>query len=409
MEDIIGQGEERPPGNSRRRLLIALALVVVAVLVVVEHLPSGHHAGHRQAASVRQHPRQATGPDKVRFDGPGATRPTGIVGPTAQWAAATRVPRTGHHPDWFWPGRHRAEPIQGLPYDRSGYVFTRVPGGWAVTGEDGGSPSCGDCPGSPPPVFYLASRAGSVTRIGAATMVASGAGKVGGQATMWLTTFPGTMPLGTIAGTTREYSATGQALGAPVTLPVGYAVAQGTPRGLLLISITQLSAAGTYQLWNPAGGRLVRTFSGVIAASATEVALRAGCGVSCPVQVVNLTTGRQGSIKVPAGSSVTGGVFSPDGRYLALQVSFGDGSDGGALGAQLEVASMATYRLTAVPHTSVSSDALTGFGWPVAGDGLVAEFSFSTRSQMAIWHPATASLAVASVRPDENPVALVVG
>ncbi len=319
------------------------------------------------------------------------------------------MPRTGHHPAWYWPGRSTAEPIRGLPYDRGGYIFTRLGGGWAVTAESGGAPACGNCPAfPPPPVYYLADDGRSATRVGEATMVAPGVA-VAGRPTMWLTSFPPRAATGTVAGTTRDYTGSGHELGGPVVLPVGYTVAQGTPRGLLLVSITQISAGNTYQLWNPAGGKLLRTISGVLAASADQVAFLAGCGFSCPVHVLNLTTGRQTSIEVGGGSAVTGGVFSPDGRYLALAVSFGDDGAGGTLGDQLEVASMPTDRLRVVPNTAVSGDALTGFGWAVHGDGLVAEFSFSTRSQMALWTPGTAALAVASVRHDQRPTELVVG
>ena len=43
---------------------------------------------------------------------------------------------------------------------------------------------------------------------------------------------------------------------------------------------------------------------------------------------------------------------------------------------QLDVASVASGRLTVVPGTFVSSDALAGFGWPDGSDSLVAEFNF---------------------------------
>jgi len=46
---------------------------------------------------------------------------------------------------------------------------------------------------------------------------------------------------------------------------------------------------------------------------------------------------------------------------------------------RLEVASVIRGRLTAVPGTWVSSDALIGFGWPAGDDRLVAEFGFTTR------------------------------
>lgn len=410
VEDIISQGDDRPPAHWRRRAVIALVAVLAVVLVVVNHLPHGHPAAAPKPPlppPARPFPRPA--PVSVHDGGPGGRRSAGTLGLTARWSRTARVPRAGHHPAWYWPGRGTAEPIRGLPYERAGYLFTRLGGGWAVTGESGGAPSCENCPAFPPPaVYYLADHSRSAARVGEATTVAPGA-EVAGQPTMWLTTFPAGARFGTVAGTTREYTASGRELSGPVVLPVGYSVVQGTQLGLLLVSITRISAASTYQLWNPAGGKLLRTFDGVIATSARQVAFLTECGFTCPVHVVDLKTGRQTSIKVSYGYAVTGGVFSPDGRYLALAVSFGDGDDGSGLGDQLEVASMATSRLRVVPHTLVGSDILTGFGWAVHGDGLVAEFSFSTSSQMTLWMPRMAALAVASVRHDQRPTELVVG
>jgi hypothetical protein len=60
------------------------------------------------------------------------------------------------------------------------------------------------------------------------------------------------------------------------------------------------------------------------------------------------------------------------------------GGDGGPA-VRLEVASVTSGRLTAVPGTSVSRDALFDFGWPTSGDSLVAEFIFATKVQVASW------------------------
>jgi len=73
------------------------------------------------------------------------------------------------------------------------------------------------------------------------------------------------------------------------------------------------------------------------------------------------------------------------------------------------VAAAASGRLTLVPGTWVSSDALAGFGWPASGDRLVAELSFTTKRQLAAWRPGAARLAVATVTPGQRLSSLVVG
>ena len=89
------------------------------------------------------------------------------------------------------------------------------------------------------------------------------------------------------------------------------------------------------------------------------------------------------------------GAFSPDGKFLALQVSYGSRSDDGALAMELDVAPAASSRPAVVPGIQVSSDALVSFGWPAHGDDLVTELSFLARVQVASWHPGARRLAVA--------------
>jgi len=96
---------------------------------------------------------------------------------------------------------------------------------------------------------------------------------------------------------------------------------------------------------------------------------------------------------------VTMAAFSPDGSYLALQLNAAPGGADGGSATQLEVVATATGQLTTVPDTSLSSDALIGFGWPPGGDRLVAELSFTTKVQLASWLPGAARLAVTVVRP----------
>jgi hypothetical protein len=147
----------------------------------------------------------------------------------------------------------------------------------------------------------------------------------------------------------------------------------------------------------------------VIAATPTEIAWAPTCASLCRVQVLDLPTGRQTAVALPAGSSAASGAFSPSGGFLALQLSLNNSGDDGALAMQLAVASVTGGRLTAVPGTFVSSDALVGFGWPDDGDSLVAEFIFTTKAQLASWHPGASRLAVTVIPPGPDQAALVVG
>lgn len=62
-----------------------------------------------------------------------------------------------------------------------------------------------------------------------------------------------------------------------------------------------------------------------------------------------------------------------------------------------------------VPGSWASSDALAGFGWPSDDDSLVAELSFVTKVQLPSWRPGAERLAVAVIRPGQNPNDLIVG
>jgi hypothetical protein len=85
-------------------------------------------------------------------------------------------------------------------------------------------------------------------------------------------------------------------------------------------------------------------------------------------------------------------------------------SDGGASATQLEVASAATGHAVVVPRIFVSSDALTAFGWPGSRDDLIAEFRSGVRTQIAFWDPvAGGNVALADIKPAQDPAALVVG
>ena len=146
----------------------------------------------------------------------------------------------------------------------------------------------------------------------------------------------------------------------------------------------------------------------MLAASPDEIAWAPRCAARCGVQTLNLATGRRAAIVLPAGSTADSGAFSPDGAFLALQLSLSNTGDG-VLAMRLAVAPVASGRLTDVPGTWVSSDALVGFGWPAAGDNLVAEFSFTTKTQLASWHPGASQPAVTVIPPGLSQSSLILG
>jgi hypothetical protein len=404
-EDILSQGDARPPGPWPRRLGVIAAVVAVAIGgVVYLSRPHGRPAASAAPSASATPPAPATlSPEPVAS--PGFIRlpvgPNGIVGPTAPWEDGLRVPLSGTQPDWFWPATGRAETIGGLPAHDSGYQFTRVGGGWAVQAD---VTSCGggDCVAPPGPVWFLGNGAQSAIPVGTADLVAPAAG----TDALWLTSYFPTAGNATGVGVAREVSPTGAPLAPSVSLPTGSVIDQATDRGLLLISPSRQTGKWVYTLWNPASRKAIRTFHDVIAASATDVAWTSGCAPTCRVQVLDLMTGIQTTVGLPAGGSAADGSFSPGGRLLALQLSYGP--DGGLV-RQLDVASVTTGRLTEVTRTYITNDVLIDFGWPTEGDNLVAEFALTPAIQLTAWHPGASRVAVSALKPRRAQASLIVG
>jgi hypothetical protein len=398
-EDILSQGDDRPPSPWPRRLGVIAVVVAVAIGGVV-YLSRPH--GRPAASAVPPTPATIS-PEPVAS--PGFTRlpvgHNGIVGPIAPWEDSLRVPLSGTQPAWFWPATGRAETIGGLPADDSGYQFTRVGGGWAVQ-SDVTSCGGGDCVAPPGPVWFLGNAAQSAIPVGTADLVAPAAG----TDALWLTSYFPTAGNATGAGVAREVSPTGAPLAPSVSLPTGSVIDQATDRGLLLISPSRPTGKWVYTLWNPASRKAIRTFHDVIAASATDVAWTSGCDPTCRVHVLDLMTGIQTTVGLPAGGSAADGSFSPGGRLLALQLSYGP--DGGLV-RQLDVASVTTGRLTEVTRTYITNDVLIDFGWPTEGDNLVAEFAFTPAIQLMAWHPGASRVAVSALKPGRTQASLIVG
>jgi hypothetical protein len=413
MEDIISHGDERPPRPRRRWLAIAVALAVLVALAVVAHLPHGHSARSHPAAARQAHDDRSHG-NRSRGGSPGLVE----VSPIPSWAAATRLPRTGTQPGWFSPANGTTQSIRGLPRG-SGYVFTRVEGGWAIQPQPPRPADCGDCaggpvqpapdvitgctscPGLPVPVYYLGDGSPIASTVGVATMVAPAAA----NGVIWLTSFPADAGLGMSPGVARAFTGFGQVAGPPVRLPLGYAIAGGTDRGLLLAPLAGQGPRATERLWDPVTRRFTGTFRGVIATDATDVAYRTGCPSSCRVHVLNLKSGRDVTLRLIDGIKVASGSFSPDGRFIAVRVSIGTGASDAA---ELMVAAVSGGPLFAVPNTWVSSTALTSFGWPTRSDELIARLTFTVKMDLVFWDSSAYAQAITELTPAEDPAALVV-
>ena len=392
LEDILSQGGDREPRPRPHRLAMIAALVVLVAGGAV-YLGLSRHS-HAPAATHRA--RVSPGPTALSLP----PEPDGIAGQTLAWNRTLRLPAAGTRPVWFSPASGRSEQIVGLPADRSGYQFSRVVGGWAVQASPAAPGACGGCAGPPAPVWFLPDGARSVTMVGTANLVAPAAT----AGAVWLTSYAPGATMATAAGTAREAGAGTPAR--PLTLPPGYAIAKGTDRGLLLAPVSRQPGAAD-KLWDPATAQTSQAFHGVLAASPGKIALASRCAPRCGVQVLDLATGKHTAVALPMGNTPTSGAFSPDGKFLALQVSFGNTGDGLAM--QLQVASTATGRLTAVPGTWVSSDALVGFGWPAGGDSLVAEFNFTTKTELASWRPGASHPAVSTVPLGRGQPSLILG
>jgi hypothetical protein len=411
MSDILGQGGDGPTRPWPRRLAAAAVLVLVAVVIIL-NLPR-HRPGpaHPRAAARTAGSSGSAASISAAVPGALAYGPDGITGPTVPWDRSVRLPVSGQQPAWLSPATGRVSPIAGLPRDGAGYQFLRIAGGWAVQAGSGaqgaqrGRAGCGTCAGRPLPVYFLAAAARSATLVGTADQVAPGTT----AGTMWLTSYPPGADMTKVPGTAREVSASGAALGPTVKLPVGYVIAQATDRGLLLTPAARQAGPISYRLWKPAAPRDMRTFEQVIAASASQIAWAGRCAPACGVQVLNLDSGRRTTIGLPAASSAASGAFSPDGALLALEVSQSNGGDDSALALRLDVVSLARGRITMVPDTFMSSDALAGFGWPAASDTLIAELSFTTKVQIASWVPGAARLSVAAIARAQTADSLIVG
>ena len=282
MGDILSQGADRERRPWLRRVAAIAAVALVATVAVQQFASHGHapaRAGRVAVAGAAAPPASGTGPYVSSLTvGPGRA-----IGLTVPWQGSLRLPVTGEQPAWFWPATGRTTPIGGLPRATSGYVFLRVGGGWAVQPGLAAGPGCVSCAGQTVPVYFLADRAQSVTPLGTASQVAPAAT----AGAVWLTSYPPGANMRSAAGTAREVRA-GARPGPLVRLPAGYVIDRATDHGLLLAPAIRRPGVTADKLWDPAAPGASRSFDGVIAASAGQIAWATPCASLCQVHVLDL-------------------------------------------------------------------------------------------------------------------------
>jgi hypothetical protein len=398
VSDILGQGKDRDP-RRRQWGLIAVAVVIAAVAVglIVLHLPNQRAATARPATTATAaNPAPSGSPGSVpAASGMPPDRPARMLGGPLPRGITLWLPLGGDRPAWLSVATGRTEPVSGLPGNN--YQLIRIAGGWAAQPFPAVNASCANCAPELQPVYYFADGSRAASRVGAADFVAPAV--IAGA--LWLVRYRPGADMSVAAGTAREVSGTGSALGPRLRLPAGYVIDRATHAGLLLMPELTGSGAVRYKLWDPGTRRVTRSFENVIAASPAEIAWMPGCAAGCRVHVLDLPGGRAEEISLPGRSQAYQGAFSPDGRLLALLVTARTGTGGRAAATRLVVAVVASGRLMAVPGTTVGSGNGVSFGWPAGSGRLVADVSLQDGWQIAVWRPGEARLSVAIARaPD---------
>ena len=327
--------------------------------------------------------------------------PPAMSGVPMPSGSSVRLLLTGPRPAWFSLATGRAEPIKGLPWDRWGYLFARVAGGWSALPGTAG-PACGNtCPGPPVLNYFIADGSPRAARIAPGYEVAAS----DGSGAVWLITFQRSgADISTTPALAQEVTTAGRPLGPRYRLPAGYGITRAVRGGLLLGPVVEAPQEVVMdKLWDPVTRRVVRTFGDVIAAGPQAIAWGPIC-VHCPVRVLNLQTGTNATIPLPRGAwaAPNQGTVSPDGRYLAFPLSAGTAPDGEPALTRIAVIDIRDRRLLAVPGSSLSWDVTKGvlsFGWQPGGHRLIAVLPGSGETiQVASWQPGQARLWVATTQ-----------
>jgi len=387
VEDILTVGKDRRPVWWRRGL-VAVAVAAAVAAVALRHLPADHdHAADRAPPAV------VSGEPVPRILPARAGEAGGRQ--HLRLMRGVRLPIAGPRPLWFWPATGRAQPIRGLPVTGAGYTFLRVAGGWALTRSTFARPACGLCLQAPLPVYFLADHASAARWTGTADAVARAA--TAGR--LWLTSYRQGDDPAHAAVTAREVGTNGRPLGPAVRIPAGYAIDGATGRGLLLAPTITRGGLAVFWLWKPGAGTAARRFGTLLAVSARQIAWMPRCARRCEIEVADVVTGQVTAVQLQSGQVTVSAAFSPDGNYLAVQVS----------ATRLYVVSLRSGQVAAVPGTRAAGGALVGFGWPDDTDTLVTELSFPARLQLAAWHPGGATPEVIALEPGHGASGIVVG
>jgi hypothetical protein len=127
-------------------------------------------------------------------------------------------------------------------------------------------------------------------------------------------------------GVVQLFDSSGQPIGSPIVLPVDahwFPTGQFVDSGIIL-EVAYGPGPGGAEVWNPTLGHVVRMLpDGVIAAQGKVLASQTGnvCSPRCMIQITDLQTGEDRSVRLPVGVSPFGlGSISPDGSTLALAV-----------------------------------------------------------------------------------------
>jgi len=383
-----GTGSEaliREARRRRRRRWLAAAAALVMVSAGAAVVIAGSGGGGRPRPPGRH---ASTAPKPVPSTMRGLPMPAG---------SSVRLLLTGQRPAWFWTATRRTEAIKGLPWNRAGYGFTRVVGGWSAQPAPAGPRCLPTCAGPPVPNYFIADGSRRAVRIGPGFGVRAS----NGSAALWLVTFRrSTDDILTTPARARQVTTAGQPAGPRFRLPAGYLIQRAVGGDLLLAPVSQGPGTVRYKLWDPGTRRVAGTFSDVIAASPRQIAWGPVC-VHCPVHVLDLLTGTTATIPVPRGTwANNNGTFSSDGRFLAVLLSAGAAEQFGVQ-ARIAVIDIARRRLLAIPGTALSGDAAQrlSFGWQASGHRLIAVLPRPGQTiQIASWQPRWARLWVATAR-----------
>jgi hypothetical protein len=381
--------------------LVAVGAIAVAAVPVSVALRGAGHGRPRSVVTVPASsptPARSSGSPSPRRSSPPARArrhrsPAWLRGLPLPTTTSLRLLVDGRDPAWFSTLTGVLTPVAGLAPSRFPYVLGRLSGGWVAAPSPKG-PACEpQCPGPELPVYYIADGSATARRIGTNAEAAIVPGT--GQGTLWLSRYPkGTTDTTTAAVTSQEFSRSGRAIGSPVRLPAGFGIYAQVRRYLLLAPNSQGPGRVVYKLWDPSTRRAVRTFTGVIGASASQVVWDV-CG-GCAVRVLDLRTGSVSAIGVPTRTWAYDGTFSSDERFLAVHLSGGVRPDGYATLQSIAVIDLRTRQIRLLVGSALGTNrASSVFGWQGGTDTLVAAVPGPhSVSQIGIWRPGATQLLV---------------